>query len=342
MPRAAKQSTLARQWELLQLLPKHSPGKTSGQLQAMLEAEGYPVTKRTLERDLRDLAEVFSIRCNDKSKPYGWHWEPDAQLEIRGMDLSEALTLGLLEEVLRPLLPSSFVRGLEGRFSFAHRKLASLPGNERARWRDLVRYEPPGQTFLPPQVLPSILHEVREALLRSRRLRASYRSTGAKEAQELELHPLALLQQGVRSYLVATAFDYEEPFFYALHRFDSAVATDEPAKRPAGFSLDAFLERGGAQFGARRRITLKARVSETLARLLEETPLSTDQKITKGKEGLVLGATVFDSWQLRFWILSQGAEIVVRQPVALRREIEGKIGEMKAAYESGRAGLQSG
>lgn len=154
--------------------------------------------------------------------------------------------------------------------------------------------------------------------------------------QELELHPLGLLQQGVRGYLVATTFDYEAPVLYALHRFDSVEAMDEPAKRPAGFSLDAFVERGGTQFGGGRAIALKAHVSEMLAHILDETPLSKDQKITKGKKGLVLHATVFDSWQLRFWILSQGAEIVVRQPVALRREIEGKIEEMKVAYDIGR------
>lgn len=335
MPRAAKESTLARQWELLRLLPsRFRRGKTVGELREDLEGKGYSVTKRTIERDLRDLAGVFPIQCNDRSKPYGWHWEPGAQLEIPGMDLSEALSLGLLEEVLRPLVPSSFVRGLEARFAVAHKKLASLSGNERAQWSERVRYVPPGQTFLPPEVLPSILHEVQEALLHSRRLRASYRSAEAEEAKELELHPLAFLQQGVRSYLVATAFDYGTPLLYALHRFVSAEATDEPAKRPDGFSLDRFLARGGAQFGAGRAITLKARVSETLARLLEETPLSADQKITKGKEGLLLRATVFDSWQLRFWILSQGTDLVVRQPVALRKEIAGKIEAMNAAYQS--------
>lgn len=334
MPRAAKESTLARQWELLRLLPSRFPGKPVGDLKAALEEKGYPVTKRTIERDLRDLAEVFPLACNDRSKPYGWHWEPGAQLEIPGMDLAEALTFGMLEELLRPLVPASFARGLEDRFAFAHQKLASLTGNERAQWSERVRYVPPGQTFLPPEVLPSILHEVQESLLYSRQLRAAYRSAEAEEAKELELHPLAFLQQGVRSYLVATAFDYDTPLLYALHRFVSAEATDEPAKRPNGFSLDRYLARGGAQFGAGRAITLKAQVSETLARLLDETPLSTNQKITKSKEGLLLRATVFDSWQLHFWLLSQGTDIVVRQPVALRKEIAGKIEAMNAAYRT--------
>jgi len=335
MPRAAKDSTLARQWELLRLVPSRSPGKTSRQLLEGLEAAGYPVTKRTVERDLADLAEIFPLHCNVVSKPYGWHWEAGVQLEIPGMDLAEALSLGLLEEVLRPLVPASFVRGLEGRFAQARRKLASLAGNERAEWSQRVRYVPPGLDFLPPEVLPSILHEVQEALLHSRQLQVGYRSAEADEAQDLVLHPLALVQQGVRTYLVASTFDYEQPVLYALHRIVSAEAAEAPARRPEGFTLERFLQRGGAQFGVGKTLALKADLSETLARLLEETPLSRDQKITNGKKGkkrFRLAATVFDSWQLRFWILSQGPDIVVRQPAALRREMVGAIEEMRAAY----------
>ena len=335
MPRATTNETLARQWELLRLVPGRPPGKTVRQLVDELEAAGYPVTKRTVERDLADLAEIFPLCCNDRSKPFGWYWEKGAQLDIPGMDLDEALSLGLLEEVLRPLVPESFVRGLEGRLEEARRKLASLAGNERADWSERVRYVPPGLTFLPPAVVPSILREVQEALLHSRQLQVVYPSADNKAGRELLLHPLALLQQGVRTYLVASTFDYGKPLFYAVHRIVSAEVLEAPASRPEGFSLDRFLERGGAQFGVGQSLTLKADLSQTLAQLLEETPLSRDQKITKGKNGPVLTATVFDSWQLRFWILSQGPDIVVRQPAALRREVRERIEKMRVAYGGG-------
>jgi predicted DNA-binding transcriptional regulator YafY len=335
MPRADKESTLARQWELMRLIPSRTPGRTVRELCEALEVAGYSVTKRTVERDLADLAGIFPLQCNAISKPYGWHWEPGAQLEIPGMDLTEALSLGLLEEVLRPLVPESFVQGLEHRFRLAREKLAHLPDNPRARWSELVRYLPPGLTFLPPTVVPGILREVQEGLLHGRCLRASYRSAGKTEASELELHPLALIQQGVRSYLLATAFDYEKPLLYALHRFDWVEVMPEKAKRPAGFTLDDYLNRGGGQFGEGKIITLKAELSETLASLLGETPLSSDQKIVSGKGGHRLTATLFDSWQLRFWILSQGADIVVRQPAALRKALIETIEEMRAGYRIG-------
>jgi hypothetical protein len=50
MPKTSNHHTLARQWELLQLLPSRAPGKTSRELTSDLRDAGYEVTKRTIER----------------------------------------------------------------------------------------------------------------------------------------------------------------------------------------------------------------------------------------------------------------------------------------------------
>ena len=109
---------------------------------------------------------------------------------------------------------------------------------------------------------------------------------------------------------------------------------DEPVKRPKGYSLDAFIDSGAAQFGSGETITLKARVSDDLARLLEETPISKDQKITRRSGVHTLTATVHDSWQLHFWLLSQGAAITVEKPVALRKRIVSCLEETLANYQA--------
>ena len=45
-------------------------------------------------------------------------------------------------------------------------------------------------------------------------------------------------------------------------------------------------------------------------------------------------ATVPDSQQLRWWLLGQGAGIEVLEPVALRRELQERIKQTTARYES--------
>ncbi len=332
MPSANHETTIARQWELLKRLPSRKPGKTSRELRDLAAAAGHEVTKRTIERDLSELSRVFPIMSNEISIPFGWYWKPGARVDFPGIDLAEAVSLGLLENILRQLVPPTFLEALEGRFDEAREKLHALPQNPYAKWTDLVRYITPGMPFMPPAIRPEVMRSVQDALLRQRQLKVAYTSAGAADPKELLLHPIALIQQGVRPYLLADAFDYGQPRLYALQRMSGATLLDEAANRPKAGSLDAFLAQGGAQFGQGGNLTLKATLAEHLADILRETPLSDDQKITTRAGKHTLTATVMDSWQLQFWILSQGPAITVTAPVALRKRIHQQLGATVANY----------
>ena len=86
MPSHPTRHTIARQWQLLKLLPDRHPGSSSTQLQAALAKAGHKTSKRTVERDLNELAALFPLRCNNKGMPYGWYWQP-------GLSLGEAQQL---------------------------------------------------------------------------------------------------------------------------------------------------------------------------------------------------------------------------------------------------------
>jgi predicted DNA-binding transcriptional regulator YafY len=335
MPSSDHGTTLARQWELLRNhLPPRPPGKSSTQLRDALANAGHDVTKRTIERDMHELSRIFPIDRNEKNAPFGWHWCENARFDTLGMDLSEAVSLGLMEDVLRQIMPPAFLSALEGKFSLAREKLAALPKIPHARWKDLVRYQTPGLPFLPPALAPGVLPAIQEALLHQRQLQVDYLSAGASTAKEQTLHPLSLIQQGSRSYLVASAFDYNTPLLYAVHRLAKATVLHEPVRRPKGYSLDGFIASGATQFGSGDPVTLKARVSEDLARLLDETPISKDQKITIRADVHTLTATVQESWQLHFWIRSQGAAITVLKPASLRKAIIAELESSLANYRS--------
>jgi len=59
---------------------------SSTQLQSALKTVGYTTSKRTVERDLVELAALFPLQCNSKGMPYGWYWQP-------GLSLAEAQQL---------------------------------------------------------------------------------------------------------------------------------------------------------------------------------------------------------------------------------------------------------
>lgn len=73
-------STIVRQWHLLTLLPKGPRRIDTATLAERLRGRGLDVHRRTIQRDLVELAGVFPIVSDERTKPYGWRWADDAEL----------------------------------------------------------------------------------------------------------------------------------------------------------------------------------------------------------------------------------------------------------------------
>jgi len=331
MPSNKTRNTLARQWELLKLLPTRGSGKTAKEIADALAEAGFAVSKRQVERDLLDLQEVFGLECNDSSIPYGWRWGA-APTELPSVTIAEALSLQIVEETLKPLLPSSVLRTVQPRFAQAKAKLSALAEqNAASAWVDKVMSVPPTLPMLPPVVDEELLELVQTALLHSEQIEAIYQGF-SDEPKALRLHPLGLVVRGSVTYLVATAYDYTDVRLYALHRFQAVTRTYEQSKMPKGFKLAHYVDEGALQFGGGRPIKLIARISDDLAKRLEETPLASNQKIKSTDGAIVLSASVIDSWQLHWWLLSQGSAIQVISPEPLRGRIVASLQDALGQY----------
>lgn len=333
VPSAKTHSALNRQWELLQQLPKRPPGITVSELLARLTAAGYSISRRSIERDLRDLSIVFPLQCNDGGTPFGWYWKPGVNVELQGITLTEAVSLALVEDAVRPLLPGSMLSVLEPRFEHARAKLKGLgDGNPAARWPDKVASVRPDFNLQAPQVQARILEPLQQALISERQVQCQYYSAHNDKLSELTLNPLAIVQRGLITYLIATAEPYTDVRQFAVHRFRNAVLLDSSCRGLDSFELQAYLDSDALQFGKPEKIRLQAWVSEHQARLIRETPLSSDMQLQEVEDGFHLSATVTNTWQLHWWILSLGDALVVHEPPALRQQIAGTLQRAAAAY----------
>lgn len=333
MPDRAKHDVIARQWSLLKLLPSRPPGKSAKELADGLGLDGFQVSKRTVERDLINLMRLFPIGCNDRGTPYGWHWIEGARLDLPGMTVAEALSLRLIAQYLKPLVPASLLRGLEPRFQLASSKLAAMASaNQASRWMDKVAAVAPALTLLPPRVDAVVFETVQEALLADDKLDIAYQAAGKKAAIQIRLSPLALVQRGPVAYLVAMPDQHEDVRLYAVHRIRTASRLDQGVRRPKGFMLDRYIASGALEFGAGKELRLEANISKELAGHLAETPLSTDMKLEQRNEDFRLSGTVADSPQLRWWILSHGAAVEVLKPISLREELSSSLRMASARY----------
>ncbi len=257
-----------------------------------------------------------------------------ATIDLPGMSTSEALSLRLVEDTIKSLLPLSMLEGLEGRFRQAEKQLVALgKENRNTKWASKVRVVTPTMPLIPPVIDPAVLATIQEALLSDMQVEVAYQAMNNGEDKQVTLHPLALVHRGPVIYLVATAFEYDDIRLFAMHRIHKAWQTFETAKRPANFDLDEYIQAGGLQFSAGKSIRLSAWVSDYLARILEETPLSTDQQLKADGDLTKLTASVADSWQLIWWLMSYGDNIEVIAPVALRRKISGLLADAAARYE---------
>lgn len=326
MPASSTRSTLARQWELLKMLPVRHPGATASELQGRLEEAGHASSKRTVERDLVELSRIFPLLCNSKGTPFGWYWVPGSATELPGLSICDALTMRLVEGSIRPLVPSNLLTALEPRFAQSRKKLEAMGSeNVSARWAEKVASVPPALALIPPQVDSEALEAVQTALLNDTQLECRYYAAHKDQIHELTLSPLAMVQRAQVTYLIAVAEPFDDIRQFVLHRFHAARPIDRPSNRPADFSLQHYIDSGAMQFGKGLPITLEAWISEGLARLVHETPISNDMALTATQDGAVMKATVLDTWELRWWILSHAGSIRIDAPATLRADIARRL-----------------
>lgn len=326
-----KSLTAARQIALLQAIPRSPLKATTAELEALLLADGFEVSRRTIERDLHTLSSRFPLQMDARSKPYGWSWIRASGLEfLPRLSSSQAVAMLLARAHLHELLPELLSKELAPIFDAAERGLA------RSGWKDWDKRTAvisSGLQLLPPKIPAGVLAAVQTALSHRRCISALYRTKGSKDAGRRLIHPLGLLARGPVLYLICTLFDYDDVLQLALHRLSSVEETGHPAKQPMGFDFQAYVRTAGMKYQGNGRVVLVARFDADAAEHLRETPLSTDQVITDLVDGRVeVRATVEEDETLRWWLLGFGSMVEVIEPERLRDGIRNEVVTMSSIY----------
>ena len=331
----SKKDTSLRQWLLLRSIPRHPRKITAKELWQILENEGYEVTKRSIERNLHELSAVWPMLSDERSRPYGWSWQPDAPLfSLPGMSPVQALALTLARNHLASLLPAGMLETLGPYFDHANTVLLTGEGiKNMADWREKVAIVSSNQELVPPQYDENVVATVHSALFSEKQLEIDYIGRGVEQKTHV-IHPLGLVQRGAVIYLVATMYTYEDIRILALHRIVSATILDKAAKGPKNFRLSEYIAKGSFGFTENDEpIRISVRFEADSAEHLRETPLSRDQEIIEEGQTVRLKATVPNSQQLRWWLRSFGAQIEVLEPESLRNEFVEMAGAFKSVYK---------
>lgn len=321
---------------LLQQIPREPRSISSQQLHERLEDAGYPVSLRTVQRDLVSLSSHFPLVQNTPTgrgkAGVAWAFSKGSQhLAFPGMDAVTALTVSMAMEHLQKLLPREVLQYLEPWQLEAEAQLRKHNSSKYQDWIGKVRVVP--QHFLQaPHVDAEAVGLIYEAVLENRKFSATY-----KGKPERIIHPYGLVQQGHTLYLICRFYQFDDVRITALHRYQNVELLDEPVRPFPEFNIDDYLGSGAMQWVLpdQQRIKLKLLVSPWLAQHLEETPLAEQQRLSAdphGSERSVLEANVQDGMQLRGWLLSQGAGLQVLAPQALREWMAEIVEEQAQHY----------
>lgn len=325
---------LLRQLLLLHRIPRHPRRISVTELQKRLADAGYPITVRSIQRDLNTLSQRLPIE-SDGAKPQGWSWMKDApQLDLPSLDPQAALVFYMAEQYLLATLPASTIAYLAPWFKQATGVL-DAQGNGLSKWRSKVRVLAPGQPLQSPATDDAAQAIITQALLEGRRVSVVYQPRNKKNSQTYVANPLGLVVRDHVIYLVCTLWDYADLKQLVLHRIHSAEIMDEAATWPEGFNLDDYIAQGefGWPAASGKTIDLVVDFSPGASVTLRERPLARTQKMEDLPEGGVrFSATVPDTREIRAWLRSFGAEVEVVAPAGLRAEMEQTAASLVARY----------
>ena len=329
--------TLYRRWLILGMIPRYGNSITVAriveQLLAITNLEA--ISTRSVQRDLEELSGKLPLVSVQQGRTLEWSWMEGKQITLPAMDPHTALTFQLVNSYMNSMLPKSSSRYLQPYFRNAADVLEGNPEFPLSHWLDQVRVMPRSLRMEPPSFEEGVPETVYDALLRKRRICASYRPRGEKRAKNYpDLNPLGLVFVESLIYLVASIKDYPNPVQFLLHRMESAALLEKPVTAPPGFSLQGYIESGEFSYPiGGNKIRLKALFERDAAAYLYETPLpGTLSLADHDADTILLEAEIEDSHQLRWWLKGFGAQVEVLEPQQLRRDFKEMATSLRALY----------
>ena len=329
--------TVLRQISMLELIPRY-PAKTfTNEIKDKLENLGYETTLRTIQRDLHELSRILPIVSDERSQPFGWSWEKDAQgYESPAMDPIQALTFSLAAQYLEPLMPKANFERMEGFFARAEKVLVGSEKTKLARWRKRVKVVSENMRFKDPKVNLDVRQKIYRAVYEGTQIKALYRKRGEKVADERHIHPLGIVLKGSMHYLICMMDeDPNNPRYLPLQRFEKVELLNVEVKEPKGFDIDEFIHKNNLSYAYSNDLyTFEAVFDKTMAFHLLETPLNSSQKVTEmGDDKLLIKARVPDTLQFEQWLMSFGSDVEVLKPKKLRNKFISLTKKMRSMYQ---------
>ena len=227
--------------------------------------------------------------------------------------------------MLKTLKNTVFHDALE---SFFQKVKATLPG-ETARYLD--RLGKSLQVGLKPYKdygeFQDTIESVNQAVLNQRVIDMTYFAMHRKKRTHRKVAPYKIWFFDPTFYLIGYCYLRKGIRLFAIDRIEQLNLTDETFSVPSDLDLDAFMQTSFGVFVG-DPVKVKVRFSPAVAGYIREKKWHRTQRLTPRKNGFLdFEVEVAGTEEIKFWLLSWGAQAQVLEPEALRREL---LAEAKA------------
>lgn|SRR5690606_12027972 len=184
---------ITRQWMIIQFL-LDSKYVSTNDIEKHLGTKGIKAPQRTIQRDLNLLETLFPLECRRDSMPYSWRWKR-VEKSVKGLSLSQALILRLVDEQLGDILPEHTQQELLPLFQKARliTSNTTYTEDESSLLEILTKDRSKGYGFIQPSLIQELTSEI------TGKVHKAYRDIFKSEEKELE-QGLKILSTLLESY----------------------------------------------------------------------------------------------------------------------------------------------
>lgn len=184
---------ITRQWMIIQFL-LDSKYVSTNDIEKHLETKDIKAPQRTIQRDLNLLETLFPLECRRDSMPYSWRWKR-VEKSVKGLSLSQALILRLVDEQLSDILPEHTQQELLPLFQKARliTSNTTYTEDESSLLEILTKDRSKGYGFIQPSLMQELTSEI------TSKVQKAYRDIFKNEEKELA-RSLKILSTLLESY----------------------------------------------------------------------------------------------------------------------------------------------
>ncbi|MFO1043485.1 MAG: WYL domain-containing protein [Planctomycetaceae bacterium] len=323
------ESSLTRQWRLLQVLSARRQGVTVRELSAELE-----VVDKTIRRDLLQLARTGFPLLETSGDHGRKSWKLDTSPGIASLkfNLTELMALYLGRRFLEPLAGTNIWTGAQSAFKKIRATLGKAPVDYLDKLSHVFHQTPlaAGDYSKHAELIESLLIAIEDRKIAG----IAYQSARATEPVSTEVYPLVMLWHRGSLYLLAHAPDEEKVKTYKVDRISNVNLSSHSFTLPEEFDASQYLASSfGILQGDGTVTAVRVRFDATVARYVTEKKWHSSQQSTLQRDGsLLVDFQLGDLRELQAWLLSFGQHAEVLEPESLRLEIAERIQAMLNLY----------